>query len=84
MSEQSKWEILKAISDDAIPGKVERFSFNTLGKNLGLSKGQVDTLLTELNKEKYVAQYAKKGVDSFIVEIKQKGLDAIEDGNLVN
>jgi DNA-binding IclR family transcriptional regulator len=84
MSEQSKLAILKAISEDAVPGKVERFSFNTLGKNLGLPKSQVDTFLTELNKEKYVAQYAKKGVDSFTVEIKQKGLDAIEDGNFVN
>ena len=81
MSDQSKLEILKAISEDAVPGKAERFSFNAFGKNLGLGKDQIDTYLTELNKEKYLAQYAKKGVDSFTVEIKQKGLDAIEDGN---
>ena len=83
MSDQSKLEILKAISDDAMPGKAERFSFNSLGKNLGMRKDQIDLLLTELNKEKYIAQYAKKGVDSFIIEIKQKGLDAIEDGNFI-
>lgn len=81
MSDQSKIEILKAISEDALRGKAERFSFTTLGKNLGLRKDQIDSFLTELNKEKYVAQYSKKGVDSFMVEIKQKGLDAIEDGN---
>ena len=81
MSDLSKLEILKAISEDAVPGKAERFSFNTLGKNTGLRKDELDTFLTELNKGKYVAQYARKGVDSFMVEIKQKGLDAIEDGN---
>ena len=83
MSDQSKLEILKAISEDAVPGKIERFSFNTFSKNLSLRKDQIDTYLAELNKEKYVAQYAKKGVDSFTVEIKQKGLDAIEDGDFI-
>jgi len=83
MSDQSKLEILKAISEDAVPGKPGRFSFNTVGKNLGLRKDQLDSFLTELHKGKYVAQYAKKGVDSFTVEIKQKGLDAIEDGNFI-
>lgn len=81
MSDQSKLAILKAISEDALPGNVERFSFNTLGKNLQLTKAQLDTYLTELNKERFVAQYAKKGVDSFTVEIKQKGLDAVEDAS---
>lgn len=83
MDDQSKLEILTAISEGAVPGKAERFSFNTLGKKLGLRKDQIDDLLSELNKAKYVAQYAKKGVDSFTVEIKQKGLDAIEDGNFI-
>lgn len=82
MSDISKLEILKAISADALPGKVERFSFNTLGKNLQLTKDQLDTYLTELNNERFVAQYAKKGVDSFTVEMKQKGLDAVEDASV--
>ena len=81
MSDQSKIEILKAISEDAVPGKADRFSFNAVSKNLGLRKDQLDEFLTELNKDKYIAQYSKKGVDSFTVEIKQKGLDAIEDGD---
>ena len=79
MSEQNKLAILKAISADVSPGKPERHSFNSLGKNLGLSKNELDELLTELNKQRFISQYAKKGVDSFTVVLNQKGLDAVED-----
>ena len=43
----------------------------------------MDLFLTELNKGKYVTQYAKKGVDSFTLMVTQKGLDAVEDGNFL-
>jgi len=62
---------------------VTRFSFNTISKNLQLTKDKLGNLLTELNKDRFVAQYAKKGVDSFTVEIKQKGLDAIQDESFI-
>jgi CTP-dependent riboflavin kinase len=83
MSDQNKMEILKAISADASVGKPERLSFNALGKSLGLTKQVLDELLTELNKERYVSQYAKKGVDGFTVSINQKGIDAVEDGTFI-
>jgi hypothetical protein len=83
MSDSSKLEILRLISEDATPGATQRFSFNTFCKNLKLTKNNLETYLTELNKDRYIAQYAKKGVDSFTVEIKQKGLDAIEDGAFI-
>jgi DNA-binding IclR family transcriptional regulator len=76
-------EILRLIGEDPTPGKIQRFSFNTISKNLQLPKDQLETLLTELNKDRFVAQYAKKGVDSFTVEIKQKGLDAIQDESFI-
>ena len=83
MPDQHKLEILRFLSRDATPGKPERFSFNSLGKTLGLTKDKLDIYLAELNKDKFVAQYAKKGVDSFTVEIKQKGLDAVEDESFI-
>ncbi|HMG67269.1 MAG TPA: hypothetical protein VK588_06265 [Chitinophagaceae bacterium] len=83
MSDNHKLEILRLIGEDPTPGKIQRFSFNTMSKHLQLTKDKLETLLIELNKEKFVAQYAKKGVDSFTVEIKQKGLDAITDESFI-
>lgn len=81
MSDQHKIEILKVLSEDAVAGQAVRYSFNTLSKNIGLTKNEIDIYLTELAKARFVAQYAKKGVDSFTVEIKPAGLDAVLDGS---
>lgn len=83
MSDQNKLAILTAISSDATPGKPSRYSFNSLGKTLGLSKQDLDELLTELNKQRFISQYAKKGVDSFTVVLTQKGLDAVQDESFI-
>jgi len=83
MSDQNKLAILKAISTGATIGKPERLSFNSLGKTLNLRKQELDDLLSELNKGRFISQYAKKGVDSFTVTINQKGLDAVEDGAII-
>ncbi|MBK8300381.1 MAG: hypothetical protein IPK90_08015 [Chitinophagaceae bacterium] len=81
MSDQHKIEILKVLSEDAMAGQAVRYSFNTLSKNIGLTKNEIDSCLAELSKARFVAQYAKKGVDSFTVEIKPAGLDAVLDGS---
>jgi len=81
MSDQHKIEILKILSEDAVTGQAVRYSFNTLSKNTGLTKDKIDVYLAELAKARLVAQYAKKGVDSFTVEIKPAGLDAVLDGS---
>jgi DNA-binding IclR family transcriptional regulator len=81
MSDQHKIEILRILSEDAVTGQAVRYSFNTLSKNIGLTKNEIDGCLTELSKARFVAQYAKKGVDSFTVEIKPAGLDAVLDGS---
>lgn len=83
MSDLHKLEILRIICLDATPGKPERFSFNSMSKALGLTKDKLDIYLMELNKDRFVAHYAKKGVDSFTIEIKQPGLDAVEDGSFI-
>ncbi len=83
MSDQHKLAILIAISDGATAGKPERYSFNALGKTVGLAKQVMDELLVQLNKDKFISQYAKKGVDSFTVVVNQKGFDAVLDGSFI-
>jgi hypothetical protein len=81
MSDQHKIAILRILQEDAVEGKAVRYSFTSLSKNTGLTKEEMDVYLTELWKARFVAQYAKKGVDSFTVEIKPAGLDAVLDGS---
>jgi len=83
MSEQNKLAILRAISDNAAPAVPARLSFHSLGKTLHLSKSELEILLAELNRERFISQYAKKGVDGFTVVLNQKGLDAIEDESFI-
>lgn len=79
MSDQNKLVILNYISSNATPGIPSRISFNSLGKIIKLSKQELEAFLLELNKQGFISQYAKKGVDSFTVVINQKGLDAVQD-----
>jgi hypothetical protein len=83
MSDQNKLAILKTISAQATVGTPERLSFNSLGKTVNLSKAELDALLTSLNKDRFITQYAKKGVDGFTVTLNQKGLDAVLDESFI-
>lgn len=83
MSDHHKLAILNSISISATPGIPARFSFNSLGKSLSLTKQELDAMLLELNKHRFISQYAKKGVDSFTVVINQKGLDAVLDKSFI-
>jgi len=83
MSDQHKLAILTFITSNATPGIPARLGFNSLGKSVGLSKHELDTLLIELNRQRFISQYSKKGVDGFTVVINQKGLDAIQDESFI-
>lgn len=83
MSDKDKLAILAAVSTSTSSVKPERYAFSSLSKSLGLSKDDLDLMLTELYKSRFVSQYVKKGVDGFTVVINQKGLDAIEDGSFI-
>jgi len=83
MSDQNKLAILNAISAQATAGTPARLSFNSLGKTVNLSKPELDALLTELNKGRFITQYSKKGVDSFTLILNQKGLDAVQDESFI-
>ena len=83
MSDQNKLAILKAICDDAAVGNPTRLNYNSISKSLGIPKQQLDELLKELNKDRFISQYAKKGVDSFTVVLNQKGLDAVQDESFI-
>ena len=79
MPDQNKLAILRAISNDATVGNPARFNYHSIAKGLDLTKEGLDTLLKELNKDRFISQYAKKGVDSFTLILNQKGLDAVQD-----
>ena len=83
MSDQNKLEILRVIGSNATLGKAARFSFSSLTKALSLSKEDLDTLLIELNRNRFISQYVKKGVDGFTVVLNQKGLDAVQDESFI-
>ena len=79
MLDKNKLAILKAISNDVVVGNPARLNYNSIAKSLHLTKQSVDEFLKELNKNRFISQYAKKGVDSFTVVLNQKGLDAVQD-----
>ena len=83
MSDQHKIEILRSISTDATVGEQLRLSFTSLSKTTGIEKKEADRLLTELNKDRFVSQYTKKGVDGFTLVFNQKGLDAVQDESFI-
>jgi len=83
MSDQNKLAVLGYISSNATPGMPARLSFNVLVKTLNLGKEELNVLLTELNRGRFISQYAKKGVDGFTVVLNQKGLDAVQDESFI-
>jgi len=83
MPDQNKLALLNFINSNATPGTPVRLSFNSLGKSLQLSKTELDILLVALNRERFISQYAKKGVDSFTVVLNQKGIDAVQDESFI-
>ena len=83
MSDQNKLAVLSAILVDATIGNPVRLSFNTLEKKVAISKEELETILTALNKERFISQYAKKGVDSFTFTANQKGIDAVQDESFI-
>ena len=83
MSDLKKLEILRVISGNSTPGKPARFSFNSLTKTMNLSKEELDALLIDLARNRFITQYVKKGVDGFTVVLNQKGLDAIQDESFI-
>lgn len=83
MSDQNKLAVLNSISSNATPGTPTRLSFNVIAKNLNLTKEELNTILTELNRDRFISQYAKKGVDGFMVVLNQKGLDAVQDESFI-
>jgi hypothetical protein len=83
MSDQNKLAILNFLSSNVTPGTPTRLSFNSLVKTLNVSKEILDNLLIQLNRDRFISQYAKKGVDGFTVVLNQKGLDAIQDESFI-
>jgi len=83
MSDQNKLAILAFINSNSTVGAATRLSFNSLSKTLGVSKEVLDGLLVQLNKDRFISQYAKKGVDSFTVILNEKAIDALNDESFI-
>ena len=82
MSDQNKLAILSAISSDLYLVNLPGLVLIHYTKTLNLSKEDLD-ILVELNKNRFISQYVKKGVDGFTIVLNQKGLDAVQDGSFI-
>jgi CTP-dependent riboflavin kinase len=83
MSDLHKLQILRAISNKAKAGKPATFSFNALAKTTDLSREQLDILLIELERDRFITEYVVEGSDSFKIILHQKGLDAVQDESFI-
>jgi len=83
MSDQNKLAILNFLSSNVTPGAPTRLSFNSIVKTLNLSKETLDNLMIQLNRDRFISQYTKKGVDGFTVVLNQKGMDAVQDESFI-
>ena len=83
MSDQHKLEVLRAISSDATVGTPVRLSYTSLTKSTTIDKKDLEIYLAELNKDRFISQFSKKGVDGFTLVMNQKGLDAVEDESFI-
>ncbi len=79
MSKDHKLEILKAISQHARVDEPTIFSFDWLSKETNLSREQLDSLMTELKKERSIAEFILEGNDNYSVILHQKGLDLLQE-----
>ncbi|OJV52799.1 MAG: hypothetical protein BGO31_03300 [Bacteroidetes bacterium 43-16] len=71
--------ILKELAKDLTVEVSKSVSFNKLSINTELPKDRLDTLLTELENERYIDQYIKENDDNFLIRLKEKGFDVVRD-----
>jgi DNA-binding IclR family transcriptional regulator len=83
MSDLHKLQILRVISNNAEADKPATFSFNALAKTTDLSREQLDILLIELERDRFITEYAVEGRDNFKIVLHQKGLDAVQDESFI-
>ncbi len=83
MADLDKLVVLRAIATGESIGNPVRVNFSSIEKTVDFSKEQLDGLLKDLNKERFIGQYAKKGADGFTFVLNQKGLDAIQDESFI-
>lgn len=83
MSEQHKLEILRAISKDAEVGKSTVISFNALARATNLTKDQLDKLLGELERDRFITEFIVESSDSYRIILHHKGLDALQDESFI-
>ncbi len=79
MSKDHKLEILKAISQHARVDEPTIFSFDWLSKETNLSREQLDSLMTELKKERSITDFILQGNDNYSVILHQNGLDLLQE-----
>ena len=53
------------------------FRFNLLAKNTDLPKDKLDSILIELDAQRYISEFVMPKSDVFIIKLSQKGYDAM-------
>jgi hypothetical protein len=80
MTEQPKTKLLRIICGQMEVGKTTVFSFSQLAEQINLDKDQVDGLLDELEKERFITQFVIQGSDNFKLIAHEKAYTALGDG----
>lgn len=71
----SKIAVLKAIASQSVVNIPANFSFLALAKASNLSREQLDQVLIELERERYITEFVLGGNDNFKVTLRQSGFD---------
>jgi hypothetical protein len=71
----SKIAVLKAIASQAVVNIPTNFSFLALAKVSNLSREQLDQVLIELERERYITEFVLGGNDNFKITLHERGFD---------
>ena len=79
MPDKNKLAVLQELCKYAAVDNSMQTSFSLLSNNLKLSKNQLDTVLIELENERYLTQFVIENNDSFMVKLHQKAFDILQE-----
>jgi RIO-like serine/threonine protein kinase len=79
MLSKEKFSVLKAISEVLQVNESGTLSFDSLSRKLSLTKPELNTILNELEADRFINQFVLGKKDEFVLILTIKGFDAVQD-----